>query len=269
MRATDRNAAGHGRRTGNGYADRLPLPWRQARARGLQGHRPRPVQARRRRGGPRTGREVRHHQAVRGIRVLAVGVQEPRRTAPRVGASPASARGRQLVFVGAGPDSYAAELRSLAAELGIGDDLIFTGGLARRDGRLLPGRRPARLPVAQRDLRPAHPGGDGLRLSGSDLAGQLDAGNRGGAAILCDSADPASIAEALVAGVAPDRDRLRDMGLAGRPSSPGRPRPPRRSTSTARWPSADGGDEHRFLVNRPSRAPPELHAGVRLPWQAA
>ena len=178
-------------------------------------------------------------------------------------------RGRQLVFVGAGPDSYAAELRSLAAELGIGDDLIFTGGLARRDGRLLPGRRPARLPVAQRDLRPAHPGGDGLRLSGSDLAGQLDAGNRGGAAILCDSADPASIAEALVAGVAPDRDRLRDMGLAGRPSSPGRPRPPRRSTSTARWPSADGGDEHRFLVNRPSRAPPELHAGVRLPWQAA
>ena len=37
-------------------------------------------------------------------------------------------RGRQLVFVGAGPDSYAAELRSLAAELGIGDDLIFTAG---------------------------------------------------------------------------------------------------------------------------------------------
>ena len=33
------------------------------------------------------------------------------------------------MFVGAGPDSYAAELRSLAAELGIGDDLIFTGGV--------------------------------------------------------------------------------------------------------------------------------------------
>ena len=39
-------------------------------------------------------------------------------------------RGRQLVFVGAGPDSYAAELRSLAAELGIGYDLIFTGGVS-------------------------------------------------------------------------------------------------------------------------------------------
>ena len=35
----------------------------------------------------------------------------------------------------------------------------------------------------------------------------------GGAVILCDPADPASIAEALVARVAPDRDRLRDMGL--------------------------------------------------------
>ena len=39
-------------------------------------------------------------------------------------------RGRQLVFVGAGPDSCAAELRSLAAELGIGDDPIFTGGVS-------------------------------------------------------------------------------------------------------------------------------------------
>jgi hypothetical protein len=45
--------------------------------------------------------------------------------------------------------------------------------------------------------------------------------------------------------------------------------PTRRSTSTAGWPSADVGDEHRFLVNRPSRTPPELHTGARLPWQAA
>ena len=91
----------------------------------------------------------------------------------------------------------------------------------------------------------------------------------GGAAIPADPADSASIAEALVAGVAPDRDRLSDMGSAGRASSPGRPRPPRRSTSIARWPSADAGDKHRFLVNRPSRAPLELHTGARLPWQAA
>jgi glycosyltransferase involved in cell wall biosynthesis len=44
--------------------------------------------------------------------------------------------------------------------------------------------------------------------AGGDLAGQLDAGNRGRRGY---PADPASIAEALVAGVAPDRDRLRDM----------------------------------------------------------
>ena len=29
------------------------------------------------------------------------------------------------------------------------------------------------------------------------------------------------------------------------------------------------GSEHRFVVNRPSRAPPELHTGARWPWQAA
>jgi len=35
MRATDRNAPGHGRRTRNGYADRPHLPARKPRARGL------------------------------------------------------------------------------------------------------------------------------------------------------------------------------------------------------------------------------------------
>ena len=38
------------------------------------------------------------------------------------------------MFVGAGPDSYAAGLRSLAAELGIGNDLIFTGGVSLAAG---------------------------------------------------------------------------------------------------------------------------------------
>jgi hypothetical protein len=89
-------------------------------------------------------------------------------------------------------------------------DPVDPVSVSRSRSRLLPGRRPARLPVAQRDLRPAHPGGESLRLPVGDLAGQLDAGNRGRRSY---PADPASIAEALVAGVAPDRDRLRDMGL--------------------------------------------------------
>jgi hypothetical protein len=77
----------------------------------------------------------------------------------------------------------------------------------------------------------------------------------GGAAILCGPADPASIAEALVAGVARAAIGCAIWGFVGRASSPGRP-------------SADG-DKHGFLVNRPSLAPPELHTGARSLWQAA
>ena len=128
-----------------------------------------------------------------------------------MGASPASARGRQLVFVGAGPDSYAAELRSLAAELGIGDDLIFTGGVSLaetvasdRAGDLLayPSHNETfGLPILEA-MACACPVVTSQVSSMPEIAG--------GAAILC---DPAFIAEVLVAGVAPDRDRLRDMGF--------------------------------------------------------
>ena len=115
------------------------------------------------------------------------------------------------MFVGAGPDSYAAELRSLAAELGIGDDLIFTGGVSLaetvasdRAGDLL--------------AYPSHNETFGLPILEARACGcpvvtsQVSSMPEiaGGAAILC---DPAFIAEVLVAGVAPDRDRLRDMGF--------------------------------------------------------
>lgn len=119
-------------------------------------------------------------------------------------------RGRQLVFVGAGPDSYAAELRSLAAELGIGYDLIFTGGVSLAETVAFYRAADLLAYPSQNETFGCPSGGDGLRLSGGDLAGQLDAGNRGRRGY---PADPASIAEALVAGVAPDRDRRRDMGL--------------------------------------------------------
>jgi hypothetical protein len=52
IRATDRNAPGHGRRSRNGYADRPPLPWPQAQARGF--HRVGPCRGSA--GQPRQGR---------------------------------------------------------------------------------------------------------------------------------------------------------------------------------------------------------------------
>jgi glycosyltransferase involved in cell wall biosynthesis len=121
---------------------------------------------------------------------------------------------RQLVFVGAGPETYAAELRSLAAELGIGDDLIFTGGVPLNetvdfyqaaDLLAYPSLNETfGLPILEAMAC-------GCPVVTSDTSSMPEIA--GGAAILCDPADPASIAEALVAGVAPERDRLRDMGF--------------------------------------------------------
>jgi hypothetical protein len=174
------------------------------------------------------------------------------------------------VFVGAGPDSYAAELRSLAAELGIGDDLIFTGGVSLVE-------TVAFYRAADLLAYPSHNETFGLPI--------LEAMACGCPVVTSQVSSMPEIAAArlscAIPPIPPPSPRpwwpgwhrtatgCAIWGSAGRPSSPGRPRPPRRSTSTARWPSADGGDEHRFLVNRPSRAPPELHTGARSPWQVA
>ena len=69
--------------------DRAVPEGRRAQAQAdLRGGRPRPVQAGRCRCGPRECRVVRHHQAIRAVRVLAVAVQELRRIAAGVGARP-------------------------------------------------------------------------------------------------------------------------------------------------------------------------------------
>ena len=130
----------------------------------------------------------------------------------------ARARGRlgdrQLVFVGAGPDTYVAELRSLAAELGIGDDLVFTGGVSLEETVAF--YRAADL-LAYPSLNETfglpilEAMACGCPVVTSDTSSMPEIA--GGAAILCNPADSASIAEALVAGLAPDRDRLRDMGF--------------------------------------------------------
>ena len=121
---------------------------------------------------------------------------------------------RQLVFVGAGPDTYVAELRSLAAELGIGDDLVFTGGVSLEETVAF--YRAADL-LAYPSLNETfglpilEAMACGCPVVTSDTSSMPEIA--GGAAILCNPADSASIAEALVAGLAPDRDRLRDMGF--------------------------------------------------------
>jgi Glycosyl transferases group 1 len=178
--------------------------------------------------------------------------------------------GRQLVFVGAGPDSYAAGLRSLAAELGIGNDLIFTGGVSLVE-------TVAFYRAADLLAYPSHNETFGLPILEAMACGcpvvtsQVSSMPEiaGGTAIPPIPPIPPPSPRPWWPGWHRTATGCAIWGSAGRPSSPGQPRPPRRSTSTARWPSADGGDEHRFLVNRPSRAPPELHTGARLPWQAA
>src|SRR5271166_190715 len=121
---------------------------------------------------------------------------------------------RQLVFVGGGPDAYVAELRSLAAELGIGDDLVLTGGVSLEETVAF--YRAADL-LAYPSLNETfglpilEAMACGCPVVTSDTSSMPEIA--GGAAILCDPTDPASIAEALVAGLAPDRDRLRDMGF--------------------------------------------------------
>jgi len=121
---------------------------------------------------------------------------------------------RQLVFVGGGPDAYVAELRSLAAELGIGDDLVLTGGVSLEETVAF--YRAADL-LAYPSLNETfglpilEAMACGCPVVTSDTSSMPEIA--GGAAILCDPTDPASIAEALLAGLAPDRDRLRDMGF--------------------------------------------------------
>ena len=123
---------------------------------------------------------------------------------------------RQLAIVGAGRDEKYARLAALARgrarhRRGRG---LRRRGPARGDRALLPGRRRVRVPVAQRDLRAAHPGGHGLRLPGRDLGHQRHAGDRRAAPRSWPiPKDPASIARAIVEAAGPDRDRLRDLGL--------------------------------------------------------
>ena len=123
--------------------------------------------------------------------------------------------GRQLAVVGAGRDEkYVASLHSLAAELGIAEDVIFVGGVPLEktvsfyraaDVFVYPSLNETfGLPLLEAMAC-------GCPVVTSDTSAMPE--TAGGAAILADPKDPASIARAIIEATAPDMDRMRDLGL--------------------------------------------------------
>lgn len=123
---------------------------------------------------------------------------------------------RQLVIVGASRDSqYIASLRSLAVELGIADDVIFTGGIPNAE--TVEFYRAAEvfaypsfnetfgLPILEAMAA-------GCPVVTSDVTSMPHIA--GGAALLADPSDPAAIAKAMLDAIGPSRGRLVEAGLA-------------------------------------------------------
>jgi glycosyltransferase involved in cell wall biosynthesis len=124
--------------------------------------------------------------------------------------------GRQLAVVGKGRDErYVAQLRSLAAELGISADVVFVGGVPLEetvsfyraaDVLAYPSLNETfGLPILEAMAC-------GCPVVTSNISSMPEVA--GGAAVLCDPKDPASIARAIIEAVGPGRDRLRDKGLS-------------------------------------------------------
>jgi glycosyltransferase involved in cell wall biosynthesis len=123
--------------------------------------------------------------------------------------------GRQLAIVGPGADeTYVAQLHALAAELGIAEDVVFVGGVPLEetvrfyqaaDLFVYPSLNETfGLPILEA-MACACP------VVTSDTSAMPE--TAGGAAILCDPRDPASIARAMLEATQPGMDRLRDRAL--------------------------------------------------------
>jgi len=122
---------------------------------------------------------------------------------------------RQLVIVGGGRDEkYLAQLHSLVAELGISGDVVFTGAVPlaetvafyqAADVFVYPSLNETfGLPILEA-MACACP------VVTSDVSAMPE--TAGGAAILADPKDPASIGKAIVEALGPGRDQLRDLGI--------------------------------------------------------
>ena len=122
---------------------------------------------------------------------------------------------RQLAVVGAWRDkNYAASLRALASELGIADDVVFVGGVPLEqtvdfyraaDALVYPSLNETfGLPILEAMAC-------GCPVVTSNISAMPE--TAGGAAVLADPKEPASIAKAIIEAASPGHDRLRDFGL--------------------------------------------------------
>jgi glycosyltransferase involved in cell wall biosynthesis len=122
---------------------------------------------------------------------------------------------RQLAIVGPGRDqAYLASLRSLAANLGISQEVVFVGAVPLEetvsfyraaDAFVYPSLNETfGLPILEGMAC-------GCPVVTSDTSAMPE--TAGGAALLSDPKDPASIARAIVEATGPARDRLRELGL--------------------------------------------------------
>jgi len=124
--------------------------------------------------------------------------------------------GRQLAIVGAGRDEkYVAELHALVAEMGIGDDVVFVGGVPlaetvnfyrAADAFVYPSLNETfGLPILEAMAC-------GCPVVTSDVSAMPE--TAGGAALLADPKAPESLARAIVEAAQPgNRDRLLDLGF--------------------------------------------------------
>jgi glycosyltransferase involved in cell wall biosynthesis len=124
--------------------------------------------------------------------------------------------GRQLAIVGAGRDEkYVAGLHALTAELGIGDDVVFVGGVPLEetvnfyraaDVFVYPSLNETfGLPILEAMAC-------GCPVVTSDVSAMPE--TAGGAAVLADPKAPESVARAIVEAAQPgNRDRLLDLGF--------------------------------------------------------
>ena len=122
----------------------------------------------------------------------------------------------RLVVVGSPADAgYAAELHALAAELGIEDDVVWVGGVPHHE--TLPFYR-----AAAAFVYPSHNETFGLPILEAMACGcPVVTSDRsampetaGGAALLADPEDPASVAAAIVSACGDAGPRLRELGPA-------------------------------------------------------